>query len=63
MGLELVIPTCCEDKEVIPQKTYFGGQEGVGEYIWYRTKDKLHGSALVDICNGCEDVLICSKTL
>ncbi|XP_043806182.1 187-kDa microtubule-associated protein AIR9 isoform X3 [Manihot esculenta] len=63
VGLELVIPTCCEDKEVIPQKTYFGGQEGVGEYIWYRTKDKLHGSALVDICNGCEDVLICSKTL
>ncbi|KAJ9163220.1 hypothetical protein P3X46_022912 [Hevea brasiliensis] len=62
VGLELVITNCFEDKEVIPQKTYFGGREGVGEYIWYRTKDKLHGSALMDISNDCEDVLICSKT-
>ncbi|KAF2317878.1 hypothetical protein GH714_041198 [Hevea brasiliensis] len=33
VGLELVITNCFEDKEVIPQKTYFGGREGVGEYI------------------------------
>ncbi|KAE9467167.1 hypothetical protein C3L33_00924, partial [Rhododendron williamsianum] len=26
MGVELVIPDCCEDQIVVPQKTYFGGQ-------------------------------------
>ncbi|KAL6991640.1 187-kDa microtubule-associated protein air9, partial [Sarracenia purpurea var. burkii] len=35
LGVKLVIPDCCEDKLVVPQKTYFGGQEGDGEYIWY----------------------------
>ncbi|KAG8652144.1 187-kDa microtubule-associated protein AIR9 isoform X2 [Manihot esculenta] len=63
MGLELVIGNCCEDREVIPRKTYFGGQQGVGDYIWYRTKDKLHESALMDVFTACEDVLICSKEL
>uniref|UniRef100_A0A5B7C371 187-kDa microtubule-associated protein AIR9 n=1 Tax=Davidia involucrata TaxID=16924 RepID=A0A5B7C371_DAVIN len=62
-GLELVVPDCCEDKVVVPQKTYFGGQEGVGQYIWYRTKNKLHGSALMDISNAGQDVLICGQTL
>ncbi|KAL7243230.1 hypothetical protein ACSBR1_015608 [Camellia fascicularis] len=62
MGLELVIPDCCEDKMVVPQKKYFGGQEGDGEYVWYRTKNILHGSALMDISNAC-DVFICGKTL
>ena len=63
VGLDLVIPACCEDEEVIPQKKYFGGQEGDGEFIWYRTKNKLQESALMDICNAGEDVLICGKTL
>ncbi|EEF39234.1 protein phosphatases pp1 regulatory subunit, putative [Ricinus communis] len=63
VGLELVIPNCFEDKEVVPQKTYFGGQEGVGEYIWYRSKNKLHDSALMDICNAGDDVVLCSKSL
>ncbi|XP_050222045.1 187-kDa microtubule-associated protein AIR9 isoform X2 [Mercurialis annua] len=63
VGLELVIPSFCEDQEVVPQKTYFGGQEGDGEYTWCRSKNKLHGSALMDICNACDDVFICSKTL
>ncbi|GMY38055.1 microtubule-associated protein [Fagus crenata] len=63
IGVDLEIPDCLEDEEVIPQKTYFGGQEGVGEYNWYRTKNKLHGSALVDISAACEDVVICGKTL
>ncbi|CAK9158189.1 unnamed protein product, partial [Ilex paraguariensis] len=63
MGVGLQIPDCCEDKEVVPQKTYFGGQEGVGQYIWYRTKIKLHESALMDISNSAEDVFICSNTL
>ncbi|XP_004293996.1 PREDICTED: 187-kDa microtubule-associated protein AIR9 [Fragaria vesca subsp. vesca] len=62
-GLELMIPDCCEDEELVPEKTYFGGEEGVGEYIWYRTKNKLHGSALLDISNLNEDVGICGKTL
>ncbi|KAL5564708.1 hypothetical protein UlMin_027872, partial [Ulmus minor] len=38
VALELVIPDCCEGTEIVPQKSYFGRQEGVGEYIWYRTK-------------------------
>lgn len=63
VGLELVIPNCCEDKEVVPQKAYFGGQEGGGEYIWYRTKNKLYGSALMDISNACDSVLTCGETL
>ncbi|RXH98895.1 hypothetical protein DVH24_011220 [Malus domestica] len=63
VGLELVIPDCCENENLFPQKTYFGGEEGVGEYIWYRTKNKLHGSALQDIYNACEDLVICGKTL
>ncbi|KAL6991637.1 187-kDa microtubule-associated protein air9 [Sarracenia purpurea var. burkii] len=62
LGVKLVIPDCCEDKLVVPQKTYFGGQEGDGEYIWYRTKNKLHGSALLDISNASEDVFLCGIT-
>ncbi|KAF7842164.1 187-kDa microtubule-associated protein AIR9 [Senna tora] len=58
-GMDLVIPDCCEDTELVPQKTYFGGQEGVGEYIWYRTKNKLEGTALLNISHSCEDVVIC----
>lgn len=61
--MDLEIPDCVEDEEAIPEKTYFGGQEGVGQYIWYRTKNKLHGSALIDISSACEDAVICGKTL
>lgn len=63
IGVDLEIPDCYEDEEIVPQKTYFGGQEGVGQYIWYRTQNKLHGSALMDISNAGEDVVICGKTL
>ncbi|CAK7350156.1 unnamed protein product [Dovyalis caffra] len=63
VGLELVIPNCCEGQEVIPRKTYFGGQEGAGEYIWFRTRNKLNKSELLDISNAGDDVLICGKTL
>jgi len=58
-----VIPSCYEDKEVTPQKTYFGGQEGAGEYIWFRTRNKLNKSELLDIANAGDHVLICVKTL
>lgn len=63
MGVELVIPDCCEDNVVIPLKTYFGGQEGDGKYIWYRCLSKIGASALMDISDGCEDVTTCGKTL
>ncbi|GAV67239.1 LRR_4 domain-containing protein [Cephalotus follicularis] len=62
VGLGLIIPDCCEDKEVVPQKSYFGGREGGGEYIWYRTKNKVQASALSDISVACEDVLVCGRT-
>lgn len=62
VGLDLVIPDCCEGTEVIPQKKYFGGQEGDGEYIWYRTKNKLQESILMDI-SSASDVEICGRTL
>ncbi|XP_027366103.1 187-kDa microtubule-associated protein AIR9 isoform X1 [Abrus precatorius] len=61
-GMDLVIPDCCEDIELMPQKKYFGGHEGVGEYIWYQTKSKLEGSALLDISNA-SDVVICGTEL
>jgi hypothetical protein len=61
--VDLEIPDCVEDEEAIPEKTYFGGQEGVGQYVWYRTKNKLRGSALIDISSACEDAVICGKTL
>lgn len=60
--MDLVIPDCYEDRELAPQKTYFGGQEGVGEYIWYRSENKLEGSALLNISNS-EDVVICGTEL
>lgn len=63
IGVSLEIPDCVENEEVIPVKTYFGGQEGVGQYIWYRTKNQLHGSALCDPSNACEDAVISGKTL
>lgn len=63
MGLDLVIPDCHENQEVVPQKTYFGGLEGVGEYTWYRTKTKLDRSALTDISSSSEDVVTCGQTL
>jgi hypothetical protein len=62
-GVELVIPDCCEEKLVNPQKTYFGGEEGEGLYIWYRSSKKLEESELLEISNVCEDVSICAKTL
>ncbi|TKY72978.1 187-kDa microtubule-associated protein AIR9 [Spatholobus suberectus] len=57
-GMELVIPDCCEGRELMPLRKYFGGHEGVGEYIWYQTKHKLEGSELLDISNA-SDLVIC----
>ncbi|XP_031130029.1 187-kDa microtubule-associated protein AIR9 [Ipomoea triloba] len=63
MGVELTIPECCEGKEAIPEKRYFGGQEGIGEYIWFRANDKIHGSMLLDAVNSQVDAHICDRTL
>ncbi|KAL2467410.1 microtubule-associated protein [Abeliophyllum distichum] len=63
LGIDLVIPDCCEGQKVVPHTRYFGGQEGVGEYIWYRTEDKLHEPALLELSTNSENVDICSKTL
>ncbi|KAL8192254.1 hypothetical protein R6Q57_027921 [Mikania cordata] len=63
IGVELVIPDCCEDKIVIPIKTYFGGQEGDGKYIWYRCLLKIDSSALMDISDSCEDITTCGTSI
>ncbi|MCO5613042.1 hypothetical protein L7F22_067316 [Adiantum nelumboides] len=48
VGLSLVIPECCQDREVIPQKGYFGGIEGESDFTWFRLHRKLHGFDLPD---------------
>ncbi|KAL6567260.1 187-kDa microtubule-associated protein air9 [Orobanche gracilis] len=63
LGVELVIPDCCEGQEVVPKTRYFGGQEGLGKYIWFRTKGKLDESALMELSNNCENVDICGHAL
>ena len=40
---------------------YFGGQEGVGKYIWFRTKDKLNESSLMELADDSENVDICAR--
>lgn len=43
VGMSLVLPECCEDMEVIPQRSYFGGVEGEGDFTWFRLQSKLQG--------------------
>ncbi|WOL15331.1 microtubule-associated protein [Canna indica] len=62
-GIELVLPNCCEDKEIVPLKSYYGGIEGTGKYIWYRTKEKIDKSELVNRAASDDDVLIVGETL
>lgn len=63
LGLELMIYECCEGQEVIPLSKYFGGQEGAGKYMWFRTNDKLHESSLIEMANNCENADICGQAL
>ncbi|KAL0305433.1 UNVERIFIED_CONTAM: microtubule-associated protein AIR9 [Sesamum radiatum] len=49
--------------EVVPEKRYFGGQEGAGKYIWFRTKNKPHEPALMELANNCENVDIRGQTI
>ncbi|XP_071715705.1 187-kDa microtubule-associated protein AIR9 [Rutidosis leptorrhynchoides] len=62
-GVKLKIPDCCENTVVVPVKSYFGGQEGDGKYIWYRASYLLTASDLIDISDAREGVTICGKTL
>ncbi|KAK6150135.1 hypothetical protein DH2020_017660 [Rehmannia glutinosa] len=62
-GVELLIPDCCEGQEVVPETRYFGGREGVGKYIWFRTKNKLHGSDLMELSNNYENADIRGQSL
>ncbi|KAF5205341.1 Microtubule-associated air9-like protein [Thalictrum thalictroides] len=63
VGLELTIPDCYEDVEVVPHKAYFGGREGCGGFTWYRTKAKLQGSDLMNVSNDCENVVSCGGSM
>ncbi|KAF9588966.1 hypothetical protein IFM89_017645 [Coptis chinensis] len=63
VGLELILPDCWEDVEVVPQKSYYGGKEGRGVFTWYRTKIKIEGSDLKNISSACEDVVTCGGSV
>lgn len=62
-GIELTLPSCYEDKEVIPSKSYYGGKEGSSKYIWYRTNGTQKESELISINNGSEEVLVVGENL
>lgn len=62
-GLELVLPDCCEDHEVIPLKSYYGGEEGFGEYVWYRSRRKLESTELENISHANEIATLCGEML
>ncbi|MQL72308.1 hypothetical protein Taro_004651, partial [Colocasia esculenta] len=62
-GLELVLPDCCEDQEVIPLKSYYGGEEGMGEYVWYRSSRKLDTTELENIPHSNETAIMCGKMM
>lgn len=63
VGIELVIPDCCEGQEVVPETRYFGGKEGVGKYSWLRSKCKLHGSALMELADNVDNADILGSAL
>ncbi|XP_031377815.1 187-kDa microtubule-associated protein AIR9 isoform X1 [Punica granatum] len=63
LGLQLVVPDCCENEEVVPQKKYFGGLEGTGDYTWFKVKNKLYESELMEVLTDPDGVLIRGKTM
>lgn len=48
VGINLELPDCCEDVEVIPKRSYFGGTEGDSDLTWFRLQDKIEDSGLPD---------------
>ncbi|PKA57004.1 hypothetical protein AXF42_Ash002308 [Apostasia shenzhenica] len=62
-GIKLVIPGCFEDKEIVPLKSYFGGKEGEGEYVWYRTREKPDELNLFNMLVTTNDFFIIGKSM
>lgn len=62
-GIKLMIPSCFQDKEIVPVKSYYGGKEGNGEYMWYRIKEKLEESEILLGISASKDALLVGKTL
>ncbi|EPS73603.1 hypothetical protein M569_01156, partial [Genlisea aurea] len=62
-AIELVVPDGCEGQEIVPETRYFGGQEGAGKYIWFRSAKKLNASELIELSNTWENVEICGQNL
>ncbi|KAF3773075.1 microtubule-associated protein [Nymphaea thermarum] len=63
VGLELIIPECFEDKEVVPVKSYFGGKEGHGEYTWYKSSRRLQETDIMGMPRANADVHIVGNKL
>ncbi|XP_031505223.1 187-kDa microtubule-associated protein AIR9 isoform X2 [Nymphaea colorata] len=63
VGLELIIPECFEDKEVVPVKSYFGGKEGHGEYTWYKSSRRLQETDIMGTPRANADVHIVGNKL
>ncbi|XP_078162701.1 outer arm dynein light chain 1 protein isoform X2 [Carex rostrata] len=61
-GVELILPDCCEDVEIVPLKKYFGGNEGPGIYTWYRIREKPAEQDLISLTSLSEALLV-SETL
>lgn len=62
-GIELFIPDCLEDEEVVPLKSYYGGKEGNAEYKWYRTRCKPDNSNTEDMSSATEDFVAIGKNM
>ncbi|KAG6542402.1 hypothetical protein Mapa_016231 [Marchantia paleacea] len=45
-GKDLFVPECHEDVEAVPERVYFGGKEGPGEFTWYHTTSRPEGAHL-----------------
>ncbi|XP_020586552.1 187-kDa microtubule-associated protein AIR9, partial [Phalaenopsis equestris] len=57
-GIELVIPDCLEDEEIIPLKSYYGGKEGNAEYVWYRTRCKPDELNMLNVTGATGDFVV-----
>eukprot|EP00249_Psilotum_nudum_P024971 c29337_g1_i1 orf=404-6085(-) len=63
VGRNLVIPECCEDVEIVPEKSYFGGCEGSGGYTWFRLKNRLEKPVLPEYAQVLTDSMTYIPTL
>ncbi|KAL4200686.1 hypothetical protein AMTRI_Chr02g212440 [Amborella trichopoda] len=63
VALELGIPDGYEDEEMVPRKSYYGGQEGDGKYTWFRLNQKIPESELMSIADACANAGILGNNL